>query len=362
MELIERAYDSAYESRPFASLLPVMAAALGAETANINIWVPEFGGELASSHGMPEHLIQAYSDHYWRVDVWRHALERRGIRCGQAFAGNAIVPFAELAKSEMYNDALKPYGLFDTCAGRLIARDDVGAAVSFLRARGRPFYGRRDVSLLGAVMPHMSRAFDMRLRFDALARQRESFAACIDAIGCGALLLDGDGRLAYATPKARALLDDPAGPLRIGRGRLRARDPGAERRLQRLFAGGQGVSAWLFERIVIDLPPAHRLRLVASAFAGGLFSLAQAAYVGIIESAGRNHAEAAAAAARAFGLTPAEAELLRELAAGHSLAEAARRLSRSLNTARNQLQIVFAKSHTHRQSELIAKVLTLPRA
>ena len=362
MELIERAYDSAFEPRPFASLLPRLSAALAADTAHINMWVPELGGELSAANDMPEHLVRAYSAHFWRIDVWRHALERLNIPVGQAFAGNAIVPFRELAKSEMYNDALKPYGLFDTCAGRLFARGDAGAAVSLLRARGRPFYGKRDVALLGAVMPHMTRAFDMRMRFDELSRQRDGFAAYIDSAGCGALLLDSDGRIAHATPKARALLDDPDGPFRTGRGRLRTRDGGADRRLQRLFAGRQGVSAWLFERIVVELPPAHRLRIVASAFAGGLFSSANAAYVVIIESAERNLAEATKAAARIYGLTPAEAELLRELAAGRSLAEAARRLSRSLNTARNQLQNAFAKSHTHRQSELIAKVLTLPTA
>lgn len=357
MELIERAYDSAFEPQPFASLLPELSVALGADTAHINMWAPELGGELASSHGMPEHLIRAYSDHYWRIDVWRQALERQGIPVGCAFAGNAIVPFSDLVKSEMYNDALKPYGLFDTCAGRLFARGDAGAAVSLLRTRGRPFYGRRDVAQLGAVMPHMSRAFDIRLRFDALVGQRDSFAAFIDSVGCGALLVGRDGNLAYATPKARALLDDPDGPFRIGRGRLHVRDAGAERRLQRLFSGRQGVSAWLFERIVIDLPPAHRLRVVASAIARGLFSAANAAFLIIVERSERDLTEAIDAASHQFGLTPAEAELLRELAAGRSLDDAADKLARARTTARNQLQAIFAKTGTHRQAALVAKIL-----
>jgi DNA-binding CsgD family transcriptional regulator len=48
---------------------------------------------------------------------------------------------------------------------------------------------------------------------------------------------------------------------------------------------------------------------------------------------------------------------LRELVSGHSLAESAKHLARSLNTVRNQLQSIFAKTDTHRQAELIAKVL-----
>jgi DNA-binding CsgD family transcriptional regulator len=48
------------------------------------------------------------------------------------------------------------------------------------------------------------------------------------------------------------------------------------------------------------------------------------------------------------------------LAAGRSLAQAADRLARSRNTARNQLQSIFAKTGAHRQAELVATVLGAP--
>ena len=49
--------------------------------------------------------------------------------------------------------------------------------------------------------------------------------------------------------------------------------------------------------------------------------------------------------------------LLAQLAEGHSLAEAATRLGRSVSTALNQLQSIFEKSGTHRQAELVAALL-----
>jgi DNA-binding CsgD family transcriptional regulator len=61
--------------------------------------------------------------------------------------------------------------------------------------------------------------------------------------------------------------------------------------------------------------------------------------------------------AERYGLTPAEIGLLRELADGRSLSEAALHLQRAQNTVRNQLQAIFAKTGTHRQAELIAKTL-----
>jgi DNA-binding CsgD family transcriptional regulator len=56
----------------------------------------------------------------------------------------------------------------------------------------------------------------------------------------------------------------------------------------------------------------------------------------------------------AFGLSPAEAKLTAIIAKGYSLDEAAEQLSIARETARNQLKAVFAKTNTHRQSELVA--------
>jgi DNA-binding CsgD family transcriptional regulator len=57
---------------------------------------------------------------------------------------------------------------------------------------------------------------------------------------------------------------------------------------------------------------------------------------------------------QAFGLTPAEAKLASIVCEGVSPQRAAEQLGISRETARNQLKAVFAKTATHRQSELVA--------
>lgn len=57
---------------------------------------------------------------------------------------------------------------------------------------------------------------------------------------------------------------------------------------------------------------------------------------------------------QAFGLTPAEARLASLIATGVSPERAAEELGIARETARNQLKAVFAKTSTHRQSELAA--------
>jgi DNA-binding CsgD family transcriptional regulator len=58
---------------------------------------------------------------------------------------------------------------------------------------------------------------------------------------------------------------------------------------------------------------------------------------------------------RAFGLTPAEARLASIIAEGLNPERAAEELGISRVTARNQLKAIFAKTGTHRQSELVAR-------
>ena len=62
-------------------------------------------------------------------------------------------------------------------------------------------------------------------------------------------------------------------------------------------------------------------------------------------------------AIRAFELTASEARLLRLLCAGHSLSQASALLDVERNTVRTHLQRIFQKTGTHRQAELIRRVL-----
>ena len=60
-----------------------------------------------------------------------------------------------------------------------------------------------------------------------------------------------------------------------------------------------------------------------------------------------------------FGLTPAEARLADGLVSGGDLNSEAERLKLSRETVRNQLKSIFAKTGTHRQSDLVAMLSRL---
>jgi DNA-binding CsgD family transcriptional regulator len=349
--LVEGAYESAFEPHPFASLLPRLAVAIGADTAHLALWSPELdSGELAVSHEMPDHLIRCYRDHFWKTDNWRIAVEK-SVPIGRAVAGHTIVPYRDLLASEMYNDALKAYGLFDTCCGRLFAHGRSGAAISLLRGPGRPFYGRHEVARLSAVLPHMAQAFALRIRFDGMAGQHQAFDAMIDGLTGGALMLDAKGRIVHATAKARALLAALEPPLYVAAGgRLRSRDPVLDRRLESVFAASE---SRLLGPVILDLPAGARLGVTPSALARPLNALTGVAFLAVVETRNGAPRTAAGRVAREFRLTPAEARLLDRIVAGDSVAHAAEALEISVNTARFQLKQILHKTGMHRQIDLL---------
>ena len=59
-----------------------------------------------------------------------------------------------------------------------------------------------------------------------------------------------------------------------------------------------------------------------------------------------------------YGLTPTEASVARRLAAGAGLEQIAGELGISINTVRGHLKQIFGKTRTHRQVELVCKLLS----
>ncbi len=59
-----------------------------------------------------------------------------------------------------------------------------------------------------------------------------------------------------------------------------------------------------------------------------------------------------------YGFTPTECSVARRLAAGVDLECIARELAISMNTVRGHLKQIFGKTRTHRQAELVCKLLS----
>jgi DNA-binding CsgD family transcriptional regulator len=177
------------------------------------------------------------------------------------------------------------------------------------------------------------------LRLPAIALDRHGFVAEVNASAEAVFDNDfriNDRRLFVRDPEARALLNDALDQLRTSpRLNPLATDPIVVQRKDKLPVI---VRTWRFDGAARGSARDVRALLTLNAL-------------------GPKPGPPAAILARTFRLTPAEAKLASVIARGASPEIAAGELKISRETARNQLKSVFAKTDTHRQSELVALIL-----
>lgn len=179
--------------------------------------------------------------------------------------------------------------------------------------------------------------------------------AVLDRFNCAAVLLDRLGYVTRFNTQAETLFRSG---LRLRHRRIHAADRASDARLQTLtgaavlLASGRSVqtepiviayngSPWLLAEIV-----------PMTSFACDLFNGGDVLLYFTDLAAERPPSEQALRLA--FRLTPAEARLASDLAAGEGVDEASARLAISRETARTQLRAIFAKTGTCRQAELAA--------
>jgi len=185
-----------------------------------------------------------------------------------------------------------------------------------------------------------------------------SSAAALNAMRLPAITLDQRGFIDEANAAAEAVFDND---FRIKDRRLFVRDPAARALLKEVIDQSRTsphLNPLATDPIIVqrrDKMPVI-VRIWPFDWAAHLPAQEVRALL-TLNALGPKPGPPAAILAKTFRLTPAEAKLACVIARGASPGIAARELKISRETARNQLQSVFAKTDTHRQSELVALLL-----
>ncbi|HEY4847511.1 MAG TPA: helix-turn-helix transcriptional regulator [Methylocella sp.] len=182
--------------------------------------------------------------------------------------------------------------------------------------------------------------------------------AALNAMRLPAIALDQHGFVAEVNAAAEAVFDND---FRIKDRRLFVRDPAARALLKEAIdqlKTSPRLNPLATEPIIVQRQDKLPVIVRTWRFDGAAHLPAQE--VGALltlNALGPKPGPPAAILAKTFRLTPAEAKLASVIARGASPDIAARELKISRETARNQLKSVFAKTDTHRQSELVALIL-----
>ncbi|MDR7033601.1 helix-turn-helix transcriptional regulator [Mesorhizobium sp. BE184] len=226
----------------------------------------------------------------------------------------------------------------------------VGVTFERWVAQGKP--GQDEIDRLDELRPHLARGGLIAARLQ-LERARETVSA-LEALGLPAAVMSASGKVRATNSLFEALPEVflPRAFDQISVAVKRADDMVRDA-IQSLSDGHFTAIRSIPLAATVERQPLviHVLPIRRSAY--DVFSGSDVIIAATMVSAS-NLVPSPSILTGLFDLSPAEAKLATALAAGTSLNDAAMSASIKLKTARTYLERIFAKTGTHRQSELVA--------
>ena len=272
-----------------------------------------------------------------------------------------FVTEVEMNRDPFWQEFLGAFDLRWSCLLKINAGSDIWC-LSIQRTIGQGLFTTADQQSLARLISPLSRAASFLQR---LAEPRlDEVSDALAAFNCAAMLLSRTGTVTQINPRARALIE---GELKLARGELSCRDSAAAKALRQhidasLWAEVRPDSAAL-QPVAIPRPGRRPLILQAHRLSGAIRGcFAPAVMVLLITDPDEAHVPRPSTLRVLFGLTDAEARLACVLGQTFDLQAAAAQLGIAYNTARSQLQAVFAKTGSASQAELVALMSRIARA
>ncbi len=327
------------------------------------------GGALATAEGavwsienttLPYAAMKSYAEHYRHLDHVLATVQRGPV--GVVRTGTELIQPNRW--SEFYNGWMRPNGLYDGLFVRLTggARPTIFIVAS--SDDSAPFDTPERVKVLSGLAPHLQQAVCTQGKLSALTQLNADLAGALDAVRHGMILVGLDGVVINPNTAAERILRAEDG-LRMRSGHLGATSTHMDRKLRgaihfALLDDESDVCRG--QSFTCDRPSGRRPYVVhvlpLRRSLNDEIPSDATALVLIVDP--ENEPEPTAAQLqRVYGLTNAEAKVTLAVVRGDDLHQISDQLSVSITTVRTHLQHIFDKTDTHRQAELVRRLLTL---
>jgi hypothetical protein len=160
---------------------------------------------------------------------------------GTAIPTYRLLPEEKRRPGVFFSEFFRPLGLEECLGGTLASANGCFAMVGLHRGPDRVAFDDDDIAKLERLMPHLSRALQLRRSFFALDRRASALDEACDRLAAGMVGLDEGGDSLFANAAARRMSVRDDGLALDRSGRLFAADRAANQRLAELerdVAGG----------------------------------------------------------------------------------------------------------------------------
>lgn len=317
---------------------------------------------LSVSVGLDDGVGPGYAAYYAGIDPRRQlALDRH--TPGQLLVCHQYFDARFVSKSEFYQDYLLPVGVHYLLATTLLADASHLVQIAFQRYVGHGHFSTREMQWSERLIPHLQRAIALLTRGAALQQCADLASAGLEASPLAVIAIDRCGRPVFCNRRAEALLRDGAvlglcnGVLQAARSDQRTALAAA---IRASAGGGKSGNLVLGTRPGSARPMRYSVTTVRVPQPERDALPSAASVLCLIAPLGARRLPTAGQLVQLFGLSPAEARLLRALAQGATLEEYARECDVRTTTVKSQLQSLFSKTGTRRQADLVRLVMDIP--
>ena len=364
-QVIDQTYDCLINDEGWKPLLSAYVRLVGGDSGVIYVKPRSVtSGRAVTAVGIDPGGLETYFSYYEArsplMARFRRQPEGQVSALGEYAFSNAY------RETEFFQDWVRPQRYADMLGAHLVRSPLVYAWLSIRRSEDHGVYSPHELRVANRVARHLARVIQLWFHRESEREIAQNVRDTLDETAFGLLIVDSKGKVQMANQAANDILRAGDG-LALHHGRLvcsRPEETSAMEAAIRGSAHGRSgndlvVRDFCLSRrstdsaLRVHVIPIHSSstwsRSAPSCGAAAIFiadPLANAANVNGF--------------AKAYRLTAAERNVLREVVKCGGLIEAAHNLGVKLPTARTHLQRIFEKTEVNSQTELIRLVMTLP--
>jgi DNA-binding CsgD family transcriptional regulator/PAS domain-containing protein len=365
LELIELIYRAAGDQNCWPTLLQRLGQVFEANGCSVHHHqIPSEKSNFSGEWNVDPGAINEYTSYYGLRNIWR-SFRRHLFFPGSVNVSQAMCPEDVFLQCEYYNDFLRRYELFHCIVATL--QDDTAqfSNLTIFRPKNKDVFGDEEVKLLRVLTPHLVRAFQLHNQIQGLERKASIFEHTLNQLRSAVVLVDAGGHAVFANQAATSLFQRQR-YIRLTSAGIEVARIAEHKQLARLIDGAArtGVSLEVaaggtmcvsrdFHRpLHVLVCPLRTLTLcVGNAMPVAIVFITDPELSPQVPAERLRHL---------YGLTPAESRLAQLLTSGFNLRECSERLQVKQSTVRSQLNTIFAKTRSSRQSELVRLLLMGP--
>ena len=362
--IINSIYQAAVQPELWQSTLGQITDYVGANTGLFVLGTDDNQYQIIQSaaHNVPQDAIDYYNNHIASEDIaTAFAIEHLS---GKVINTKSVFQYKPELINEAYDGHFCNEIIDFTHRLAFTTNTKIGNILVALQApKSWGAFGKDSESRLQRLVPHLCRALDIHEKLFVSHIQNNTLLKALENQNHGMILLDKNARLKYLSPLAESLIikNDQ---IRYSQKKISLRNHDLNNTLQNLIFDCLKTLPSSGGALSIPSDDAQATHMLITPIRVNEFSFEDwllpdiGACIFISQKAKSLNHHSAKLLREIYKLTQAESEILVELANGAELRTIAEHRQVSYETVRDQLKLIKQKTNCHKQTELVALVLT----